>query len=128
VDLDKLEKLASEATPGPWRSQWGQVFSEEPGTILLMAGEQVTTDELYANADFVTVVKSEIAELIRLARLGAAVEAMPRGDALVRVYKMDEHVPGWEWEYLRNNQIHHRQTTALGVITPCLPDYDPKKT
>ena len=83
MNLDELEKLTKAVTAAPWRSQWGSVFGEV-GTVLQMGSNDVTTDEHYANADFVVAVRNDIDELLRLARLGAAVEAMPKGWVLER--------------------------------------------
>lgn len=69
IDLDQLERLEKEATPGPWTGLW--VDNWDDLRISRITDDPKTTDE---DREFIAAMRNALPELIRLARIGQEYE------------------------------------------------------
>ncbi len=75
--LERLERLASEATQGHWQSAHGEVYSHDGQTIAYAQASmgRMTHTKAKANAAFIAAACSEVPDLLKAARERDAFEA-----------------------------------------------------
>lgn len=96
MKLEEIRRLCDEATPGPWRAEYGgdMVYGRE-GRIATMDSIEHYRDKVAINAKFIAMARTELPKLLKV------VEAVKKTEQ-----KINEDCPGGGWnDFLADEEL-----------------------